>query len=157
MVSQADNPDMKNKTLVCWLSLIGGSLGLARFYLFGLRDSIAWTQILLSLLGIYGFERAQSFGLDDHLSWWLAPLLGISIAVSAVHTIYWGLMSAASWNSHYNPAADAESKAGNTNWLTVGALVLSLMLGTTALLSSLAYGFQRYFESQIEESNKLSQ
>jgi Ca2+:H+ antiporter len=37
------------------------------------------------------------------------------------------------------------------------ALVLSMMLGTTALLSSLAYGFQRYFESQIEEAQKLSQ
>ena len=82
---------MKNKTLVCWLSLIGGPFGLARFYMFGLRDSIAWSQILMSLLGIYGFERAQSFGLDDPLSWWLAPLLGISIAVSAMHTIYWGL------------------------------------------------------------------
>ena len=148
---------MKNKTLVCWLSLIGGPFGLARFYMFGLRDSIAWSQILMSLLGIYGFERAQSFGLDDPLSWWLAPLLGISIAVSAMHTIYWGLMSSANWNTHYNPAADAETKGGNTNWLTVGALVLSLMLGTTALLSSLAYGFQRYFESQIEEANKPSQ
>jgi len=148
---------MKNKSLVCWLSLIGGPLGLARIYMFGLRDSIAWSQILMSLLGIYGFERAQSFGLDDPLSWWLAPLLGISIAISAMHTIYWGLMSAANWNHTYNPAADAASPSGNTNWLTVGALVLSLMLGTTALLSSLAYGFQSYFESQIEEANKLSQ
>ena len=66
-------------------------------------------------------------------------------------------MSAANWNTNYNPAADAETQGGNTNWLTVGALVLSLMLGTTALLSSLAYGFQRYFESQIEEAQKLSQ
>jgi hypothetical protein len=111
----------------------------------------------MSLLGIYGFERAQSFGLDDPLSWWLAPLLGLSIAISAIHSIYWGLMSAANWNNTYNPAADADSPSGNTNWLTVGALVLSLMLGTTALLSSLAYGFQRYFESQIEEAQKLSQ
>lgn len=148
---------MKNKTLVCWLSLIGGPLGLARFYLFGLRDSSGWAMLFMTLLGIYGFERAQSFGLDDPLSWWLVPLVGVSIASSALHTIYWGLMSAVHWNSHYNPAADAQSKAGQTGWLTVVALVLSLMLGTTALLSSLAYGFQRYFESQIEEAQKLSQ
>jgi len=148
---------MKNKSMVCWLSLLGGPLGLARFYMFGLRDSIGWALLLLTLLGIYGFERAQSFGLDDPLSWWLVPLLGLSIAISALHTIYWGLMSITTWNSHYNPDADTESPIGRTNWLTVGALVLSLMLGTTALLSSLAYGFQRYFESQAEEMQKISQ
>jgi hypothetical protein len=32
-----------------------------------------------------------------------------------------------------------------------------MMLGATALISSLAYGFQRYFESQIEEARKISQ
>ena len=32
-----------------------------------------------------------------------------------------------------------------------------MIVGTTALLSSLAYGFQRYFESQITEAEKLSQ
>jgi hypothetical protein len=31
------------------------------------------------------------------------------------------------------------------------------MVGTTALLSTLAYGFQRYFEYQIEEARKISQ
>jgi len=61
------------------------------------------------------------------------------------------------WNSIYNPEADTESPAGATNWLTVGALVLSLLVGTTALLSTLAYGFQRYFETQIEEARKISQ
>jgi len=50
-----------------------------------------------------------------------------------------------------------EARSGRTNWLTVGALVLSMMLGATALISSLAYGFQRYFESQIEEARKISQ
>ena len=148
---------MKNKSLVCWLSLLGGPLGLARFYMFGLRDSTAWALLFMSLLGVYGFERAQSVGLDDPLSWWLVPLLGVSIAASALHTIYWGLMSASRWNTSYNNGADEEAASGHTGWLTVIALVLSLMLGTTAMLSSLAYGFQRYFESQIEEAQKLSQ
>ena len=148
---------MKNKSLVCWLSLLGGPLGLARFYMYGLRDSIGWSMLFMSLLGIYGFERAQSFGLDDPLSWCLVPLLGLAITASALHTFYWGLMPTSKWNNTYNPAADDESSSGQTNWLTVGALVLSLMVGTTAMLSSLAYGFQRYFESQIEEAQKLSQ
>jgi hypothetical protein len=36
-------------------------------------------------------------------------------------------------------------------------VVLSLLIGTTALLSSLAYGFQRYFEYQVEEARKISE
>ena len=148
---------MKNKTLATWLSLVGGTFGLQRFYIYGKSDWLAWVLPWPTLLGWYGFERAQDFGVDDPLSWLLLPLLGITIASGALHAIYWGLMSAAKWNNAYNPAAETESSSGQTNWLTVGALVLSLMIGTTAMLSSLAYGFQRYFESQIEEAQKLSQ
>jgi hypothetical protein len=148
---------MKNKTLATWLSFLGGPLGLQRFYMYGKGDGLAWVLPWPTLLGLYGFERAQDFGLDDPLSWWLVPLLGITVASGALNAIYWGLMSTERWNSTYNPQADEASPAGNTNWLTVGALVLSLMVGTTALLSTLAYGFQRYFEAQIEEARKISQ
>jgi hypothetical protein len=157
MGSAADNQGMKHKSLVCWLGVIVGPLGIARFYMYGWRDSIGWSLSLMTLLGVYGFERAQSFGLDDPLSWWLAPLLGKSIAIIAMHTLYWGLLSQTDWNQRYNPDADLESSSGRTNWLTVGALVLSMMVGATALISSLAYGFQRYFESQVEEARKISQ
>ena len=50
---------MKNKTLVCWLGLIAGPMGAARFYMYGWRDSIGWSLVLLSMLGMFGFERAQ--------------------------------------------------------------------------------------------------
>jgi hypothetical protein len=148
---------MKNKTLATWLSIGTGPLGLHRFYMFGWRDSWGWVMALLSLLGVYGFERVQSMGLDDPLSWFLLPVLGLTMAASALNALYWGLMSQAEWNGHYNPLADPEHTAGRTNWFTVIALVLSMIIGTTALLSSLAYGFQRYFESQISEAERLSQ
>lgn len=148
---------MKNKTLATWLSFLGGPLGLHRFYMFGMRDTWGWLMILLSLAGLYGFERADTMGLDDPLSWFLLPLLGLAIAASALNALYWGLMSMENWNTHFNPDTDANVSAGRTNWLTVIALVLSMMVGATALISSLAYGFQRYFESQISEAEKLSQ
>jgi hypothetical protein len=148
---------MKNKTLAAWLSIGTGTLGLHRFYMFGWRDAWGWTMVLMSLLGAYGFERAQTMGLDDPLSWFLLPVLGLTIAASALQALYWGLMSQTNWNSLYNPLADAEDRAGRTNWFTIIALVLSMMVGTTAMLSSLAYGFQRYFEAQITEADKLSQ
>ena len=145
---------MKNKTLAAWLSIGTGTLGLHRFYMFGWRDAWGWTMVLMSLLGAYGLERAQTMGLDDPLSWFLLPVLGLTIAASALQALYWGLMSQTNWNSLYNPLADAEDRAGRTNWFTIIALVLSMMVGTTAMLSSLAYGFQRYFEAQITEAEK---
>ena len=41
--------------------------------------------------------------------------------------------------------------------LTIIAVVLSLLVGTTVLMSSIVFSFQRYFEYQIEEARKISQ
>ena len=43
------------------------------------------------------------------------------------------------------------------HWLTVMALVLSLMVGTTALLSGLVMSFQHYFEAQVQEGLKMAE
>ena len=43
---------------------------------------------------------------------------------------------------------------GGTNWLTIGALVASLMVGFAVLMASFAFSFQRYFEYQIEADNE---
>jgi hypothetical protein len=36
-------------------------------------------------------------------------------------------------------------------------VVLSLLVGATVLMASIAYSFQSYFEYQVEESRKISQ
>jgi heme exporter protein CcmB len=36
-------------------------------------------------------------------------------------------------------------------------LFLSLLIGTTVLMSSIVFSFQHYFEFQIEEARKISQ
>ena len=36
-------------------------------------------------------------------------------------------------------------------------MVVSLLMGTTVLMASIAFSFQRYFEYQIEEARKISQ
>lgn len=148
---------MKNKTWAAWLTFIGGPFGLHRFYLFGWSDNLGWLLPVPTALGMYGVTRIQEFGLDDMASGWLVLPLGINIAGCALTAIVYALMSKETWNQRFNPMADPSSSAGQTNWLTIGALVLSLLVGTTALLSSLAYGFQRYFEYQIEEARKISE
>ena len=148
---------MKNKTLAAWLTFLGGPLGLHRFYLFGWGDWLGWLLPIPTALGWYGFERMRRYGVDDQVSWVLLPLLGFCIAGCALMAIVYGLMTTEKWNAKFNPTVPADAQAGQTSWLTIGAVALSLMIGCTALLSGIALGFQHYFEYQIEEGHKLSQ
>ena len=147
---------MKNKTLSTWLTLIGGPLGLHRFYLFGLFDLMGWALPIPTALGLYGLMRARGLGLDDHLSWLLLPVLGFVIAACALNAIFYGLMDEAKWDARFN-SGHTEQGAGRSSWLTVVGVVAALMVGATALMAALAYSFQRYFEWQIELARQISQ
>jgi hypothetical protein len=147
----------KNMTLTVWLAVLGGHMGLHRFYLRGLGDWIGWLHPMASALGWWGVERVQTLGQDDVLSWLLIPFLGMSIATSCLAGIVYALSDRPRWNGWFNPQQPPEDSAGATNWLTIGALVLSLLVGTIAFMGSLAFGIQRYFEYQVEEARKISQ
>ena len=146
----------KNKTTAAWLAFIFGQLGVHRLYLFGFRDLWAWLHPLVAALGWWGVERVRLYGQDDQLAWLLIPLLGFTLAGTALTAIYYGLMSSEKWNARHNPAIP-EAVDGNTNWLTIGAVVFALLFGTISLMSSIVFSFQRYFEYQIEEARKISQ
>lgn len=152
-----NNGRMKNKTTAAWLAFIGGPLGLHRFYLYGLGDTLGWLLPVPTALGLYGIQRMQQFGQDDQLSWLLIPLLGFTIAACALVAIVYGLRSPEQWNSRFNPQAKQDAHPGATNWFTIGAIALALMIGAAVLMASLAYSFQHYFEYQIEEARKISQ
>jgi hypothetical protein len=145
----------KNKTTAAWLAFIGGQLGLHRLYLYGWRDSWAWAHPVVAALGWWGVERMRMYGQDDHLAWLLIPLLGFLLAGTALMAIYFGLMSPEKWNAIHNPA-EPDAAVGNTNWLTIGAVVFALLFGTISLMSSIVFSFQRYFEYQVEETRKIS-
>lgn len=147
----------KNKTLAVWLALLGGTLGLHRFYLRGLGDWVGWLHPVPAALGWWGVDRVLAYGQDDKLSWVLIPLLGITVAASCLMAIIYALTEKEKWNQQFNPTLAADASTGGTNWLTIGALVFALLLGTIAFMGSLAFGVQRYFEYQIEEARKISQ
>ena len=148
---------MKNKTLAAWLALVGGPLGLHRFYLHGLRDMLGWLLPIPTALGLYGIERVRQYGLDDQWSWVLIPMIGFTFAGCALMAIIYGLMTPEKWNASFNPAAPADSASGSTSWFTIGAIVLALMVGTGVLMASIVFSFERYFEYQIDEAHKISQ
>jgi hypothetical protein len=148
---------MKNKTLATWLTFWGGPLGLHRFYLRGLGDTLGWALPIPTALGIYGIQRVQAFGLDDQLSWALIPCLGFTIAGCALNAIVYGLMPPEKWNAKFNPQAAPDAAAGQTHWGTVLGIATALLIGTAVLMSSLAFSFQMYFEYQIEQARLISQ
>ena len=141
---------MKNKTTALWLALLGGPVGLHRVYLHRRYDAFSGVLTTATLIGLYGVYRARNFGVDDQISWVLIPLLGFIMAECALNAIVYGLMSRESWNARFNPSAPQESPQGETRKLTVVGLIAALFLGSTVLMASLAFSFQRYFEYQAE-------
>ena len=148
---------MKNKTIAAWLSFLGGPLGLHRFYLRGMGDWLGWLLPIPTALGLYGMERVRMYGVDDGWSWVLIPLLGFTIAGCALMAIIYGLMTPEKWNARFNVGAPPDAEPGRTNWATIGAVVLALFFGSTVLMASIVFSFQRYFEHQVEEGRKISQ
>ncbi|MBE7370070.1 TM2 domain-containing protein [Ramlibacter pallidus] len=148
---------MKSKTVAAWLALVGGPLGLHRFYLRGLGDMIGWLLPIPTALGLYGLERVQEYGQDDVLSWLLVPLLGFTFAGCCLTAIVYGLMAREKWNARFNPSLPEDAEPGGTHWGTIFAIVAALMIGAGVLMASIAFSFQRYFEYQVEEGRRISQ
>lgn len=141
---------MKNKTVAVWLTLLAGAIGLQRWYLLGRYDRWNLALLVPTLLGSYGVWRARQWGVDDQMSWLLIPLLGFTLAGCALQAIYYGLMDAEKWNQRYQPTQSTDTPAGQSNWFTILGVAVSLLLGTTVLMASIAFSIQRYFEYQID-------
>lgn len=151
------SPDLqhtgKSKTLATWIAIVGGSVGLHRFYLHGLRDLPGWLHPLPTLLGLYGVHRARSIGQDDHLAWLLIPLLGCSVAAAMLAAIVYGLTSDEKWNARFN----AKRAGQRSGWAAILGVMLALLVGAGVLMASIAFMAQRYFEYQAEpEPTSLS-
>lgn len=138
---------MKSKTLATWLALLGGGLGLHRFYLHGLRDAWGWLHPPLTGLGLLGMQRVQQFGQDDRAAWLLMPWLGVSLSVAMLAAIVYGLTPDEKWDARHNPQGPGTPRAG---WPVVIGVVLSLLIGATVLMSTIAFSVQRLVELQVE-------
>ena len=147
----------RSKTLAAWLGLLGGPLGLHRFYLGGLGDPWGWCYPLPTILGLWGLHRMDLLGQDDHLAWVLMPLLGLAIATAMLQTILIGLTPDERWHARHNPTLVGRADAPEAGWPAVIAVMLALVLGAGVLVATIAFSGQRYFEYQVEEALKISQ
>jgi hypothetical protein len=147
-------PADKSKTLATWIAIVGGTLGLHRFYLHGLRDLPGWLHPLPTLIGLYGVMRARALGQDDHLAWVLIPFVGVTIAAAMLCAIVYGLTSDDKWNARFN----AGRSASRSGWAAVLGAMLALLVGAGVLMATIAFVAQRYFEYQVEtEAASVSQ
>jgi hypothetical protein len=142
---------MKSKTLATWIALLGGALGLHRFYLKGFRDPWGWLHVPATLLGGLGVRRVQELGQDDRLAWMLMPLLGLSLAVAMLFAIIHGLTPDEKWDARHNAGGPGTPRSG---WGAVIGVVLALLVGATVLMSTIAFSIQRLVEVQVEESRR---
>ena len=147
----------KSKTIAAWSALLGGPVGLHRFYLYGLQDIWGWLHAIPTLVGLWGMGRALDLGQDDQLSWVLIPVLGCMVAFTMLHAIWYGLMPDEKWHARFNPNLANPEQATASGWGAVIAVVLALMIGATVLMATIAFSGQRYFEYQVQEGLKISQ
>ncbi|MDO9236634.1 MAG: hypothetical protein Q7U28_11485 [Aquabacterium sp.] len=157
MNQTANMPTYKSKTVATWAALVGGPTGLHRFYLYGFGDLLGWLHPIPTLIGAYGANRMAELGQDDMLGGVLMPVLGFMLAYTMLQAILYGLTPDEKWHARYNPTLTDSSTAPASGWPAVIGVVLSLLMGATILMATIAFSGQRYFESQIEEAQKISQ
>lgn len=138
-------PTYRSKTVATWLALLGGSLGLHRFYLYGFGDRLGWLHPWPTLLGLIGLQRMQDLGQDDRVAWVLIPLLGLMLAQAMLQAIVWGLTPDEKWNARFN----AGGPAHRSGWGVVIGVALSLLIGAGVLMATIAFATQRYFEASL--------
>jgi hypothetical protein len=133
----------RSKMLATWLAILGGSLGLHRFYLHGLGDRWGWLYPLPTLAGAYGVWRMRELGVDDRLGGVLVPLLGATLAAAMLSAIVYGLTDDVRWAArHGHPGTPP-----GAGWPTIAGVVLALALGATVTMATIAFAAQQYFES----------
>jgi hypothetical protein len=139
-------PTPRSKTLATWLAVLGGTLGLHRFYLHGRGDLAAWMHPLPSLIGLIGVLRMNELGQDDMLSWLLIPALGLMIAIGMISAILIGLTPDERWAQRFGAGQPPQS----TGWGPVLGVMVALFVGGAVLMGTIAFGGQKFFEWQMQ-------
>lgn len=127
----------KNKTLSTLLATVFGGLGAHRFYLYGKKDYWAWLSILafalLSLAAIT--EMPQSVFIAFLI------LAIISFFAGLIGALVIGLTPDEKWDAQFNTQS---GRSSNSGWTVILLVVITFALGSTALIATLARGFDLY-------------
>lgn len=120
----------KNKTVATALAFLAGGLGVHRFYLKGSVDRLGLLHVCcLPLAGlVYGAGRGPN------PFWVLLPIL-VSCIAGWIEALVIGLTPDEQWDARYNPGA---GRASESNWVVVLILVLTTLVGATAVIATIS-------------------
>ena len=120
----------KNKTFATFLAMLAGGVGAHRFYLRGSLDKIGLIHVAsLPIAGLVVGLAPQA-----NVFYKLLPVV-LSFLVGYLETLILGVMPDEKFDAAFNPASGRKS---DTNWVIALLLVGTMLLGTTALISTLA-------------------
>lgn len=122
----------KNKTLAAFLSLVLGSFGAHRFYLYGRRDPIA--NLHFASLPISYLLSKLYFNLDPFVTY--APWT-ISLFIGFATCLVLGLKSDEKWDAQFN--ADS-GETSDTSWPLALIVVTAVACAAITLLFILSRG-----------------
>jgi hypothetical protein len=126
-------PQHKNKTLATALAFLFGGLGIHRFYLKRGADRLG----VLHLCSLPAAGLVYGLGRGPNPFWVLLPLF-ISCIVGFVEALVIGLTPDDQWDAKHNPAPNSAGRASRSNWVLALLLVLTLLVGATALIATIA-------------------
>lgn len=121
---------MKNKTLTVFLATFFGTIGAARFYLYGIKDKLAWCHIAaLICSGLLILINPTNPLIFNGL-----PFI-LSFLVSTVYALIIGTTSDQAWDAKHNQHTKYTSQSGG---LLAVFLILTLIIGAIVLIASIA-------------------
>jgi TM2 domain-containing membrane protein YozV len=123
-------PRHKNKTLATALAFLLGGLGVHRFYLKSPVDRLGLLHVCsLPIAGlVYGAGHASN------AFYVLLPLI-VSCIVGFIEALAIGLTPDERWDAKHNPGA---ARASHSRWPLALLLVLTMLVGATALIATIA-------------------
>lgn len=120
----------KNKTLATALAFLLGGLGVHRFYLKGSVDRTG----LLHVCSIPATGMVYGLGHAPNPFYVLLPLI-LSWIVGFIEALVIGVMPDERWDAKYNAGSGRTSRS---RWPLALILVLTMLVGATALIATIA-------------------
>lgn len=128
----------RHKALAALLAFLFGGLGAHRLYL-GLR--LWWLPLAVTMIC-----APMLIGVRD---WYQTPpffIAMVPVVAGFIHALVLALMPDEKFDARYNPGSVRRNHSG---WDAVLVAIVTLALGTTALMTTIVLLFQTYFEYSL--------